>query len=219
MPAQIDPGIGAQGVIDTRLSGGWLLCARIVTVGVIVLALGVFALSSAARFAQLLTLLALPARHRSGAPALPAVGYRPDHQPHAGLQYPDVYARRDLPGQCWHLAIPAERADGTDIVVLDCRLDAVDRLVVSAAALLCIQTIIERRFYRSKYDAARTLAAFGEKLSYEVDLEQLSEQLLKVVNETMQPTRVSLWLRPIERERSTTTRPLEIQSREEREPQ
>ncbi len=59
-----------------------------------------------------------------------------------------------------------------------------------------IQAIIDRRFYRSKYNAARTLAAFSAILRSEVDLSQLSEQLVAAVQETMQPVHVSLWLRP-----------------------
>jgi hypothetical protein len=59
-----------------------------------------------------------------------------------------------------------------------------------------LQGAIDQRFYRRKYDAARTLAAFGATLRQEVELDELSASLVAVVEETMRPTRVSLWLRP-----------------------
>jgi hypothetical protein len=58
-----------------------------------------------------------------------------------------------------------------------------------------VQAGIDRRFYRKKYDTARTLAAFGSQARDVVELEQLSGQLLRVVDETMQPAHASLWLR------------------------
>lgn len=65
-----------------------------------------------------------------------------------------------------------------------------------------IQKLIDRRFYRHKYDAEKTLAAFSATLRNEVDLDQLCEHLLLVVRETVQPQSMSLWLRSKTRYRS-----------------
>jgi hypothetical protein len=59
-----------------------------------------------------------------------------------------------------------------------------------------IQDLVDRRFNRRRYDAERTIAAFAGRLRQQTDLDALTAELLSVVDQTMQPTRAALWLRP-----------------------
>jgi hypothetical protein len=59
-----------------------------------------------------------------------------------------------------------------------------------------IQQAVDRRFNRRNYNAAKTIERFSTRLREEVDLDTLSAELLGVVDQTMQPTKASLWLRP-----------------------
>ncbi len=60
-----------------------------------------------------------------------------------------------------------------------------------------VQAAVDRRFNRRRYDAARTIQGFSGRLRQEVDLDTLTAELLAVVDQTMQPTQASLWLRPL----------------------
>ena len=68
-----------------------------------------------------------------------------------------------------------------------------------------IQQAVDRRFNRRKYNAAQTIQAFSTRLRDQIDLDTLTTELLAVVDQTMEPTRVSLWLRPAARSSSGAT--------------
>jgi hypothetical protein len=58
-----------------------------------------------------------------------------------------------------------------------------------------VQAVVDRRFNRARYDAVRTVEGFSARLRDQVELDALSAELLAVVDQTVQPTRASLWLR------------------------
>lgn len=77
-----------------------------------------------------------------------------------------------------------------------------------------IQSLVDHRFYRSKYDGGRTLAAFSATLRDEVDMQRLSEQLVEVIEETMQPASIFLWIyrpRQFRHENSNVLQTIEFQ--------
>ena len=68
-----------------------------------------------------------------------------------------------------------------------------------------MQRAVDRRFYRTKYDARKAVEAFGVTLRQEVDIDSFSQQLLTVAQQTMEPAHLSLWLNDTSRRKDMTT--------------
>jgi hypothetical protein len=103
-----------------------------------------------------------------------------------------VYVGFVLAGQAVVQALTGRAGEQPAVIIASTLLVA----ALVSRLLRGVQATIDRRFYRRRYDAERTLATFGQTLRSEVDLEQLGERLLVAVEETVQPEHASLWLRP-----------------------
>jgi predicted AAA+ superfamily ATPase len=119
-----------------------------------------------------------------------------------------LYAADDLPGGSFdaHFSFAqalteAARAVRGALLLGQGRSQVVAGATLALAAVFQparrrVQGLVDRRFNRRRYDAAQTIEAFAVRLRQQVDLDALRAELLAVVDQTMQPTRASLWLRP-----------------------
>jgi len=83
--------------------------------------------------------------------------------------------------------------EGTDLAIVASTLAI---FILFQPLRLRLQAVIDRRFYRRKYDGAQTIQAFAAQVRDEVDVSRLSDEMVRVVHETLQPAAVSLWIRP-----------------------
>jgi hypothetical protein len=121
---------------------------------------------------------------------IPPLRHRPPHKPHPGLRFTHRPSRFGVVGLQAILRVLSGQESTLAIVASTLAIAALFNPLRRR-----VQAFVDRRFYRKKYDARKTLEAFSGRLRDETDLNTLSGNLVKVVRETMQPAHVSLWVR------------------------
>ncbi len=190
-------------VLRFRRAGGeerqqlkWFVYAGALSVTILLVPPVTPAVGDAITFLQIAAIPLLPAA--TGVAILRHRLYDIDVVINRTLVYGDAHRRRS----CWctsasvvSLQYLFRALTGGNSQLGDRGLDPGDRGALFEPLRRRIQGFIDRRFYRRKYDAARTLQAFAARLRDEVDVDHLSEEFVGVVRRTMQPAHASLWLR------------------------